>query len=250
MDLTIDLEVFQGPFDLLLHLIKTMEIDINDIPIAEITQQYMKVIDSMKELQLDMVGDYLVMAATLIEIKSRMLLPIEPLDDLDSDYNDSDPRQALVQQLLIYQQFQSVSDQLQILEDQRSQVFTRPIQDLTDFQEIVPLEPNEISLDDLSQAMISCLKAALDRQPQTREVRQDLVSVDEMMESLLTSLDRAPSQVGLNFNDFIQDLSRPIVITSFIAMLELVRKQVVNLYQEGLFQPIYMRTKEEKSDDD
>ena len=101
-ELKVKLDVFEGPLDLLLHLIQTLEIDIYDIPIAEITTQYMNYIDTMTILQLDVAGDYIVMAATLMSIKSQMLLPIEDVthDDLEMDYEVEDPREALVQQLL------------------------------------------------------------------------------------------------------------------------------------------------------
>ena len=129
--LTLELEAFQGPFDLLLHLIKEMEVDINDIPMTAITQQYIAYIHQMQELELDIVGDYLVMAATLLEIKSRLLLPIEPVADIDAQYEGEDPRHNLVQQLLLYQEFQTVSLSLKELEGGRSGLLTRPPMDLS-----------------------------------------------------------------------------------------------------------------------
>lgn len=138
--LTLDLEAFQGPFDLLLHLIKEQDVDINDIPMTQITEQYLNYIRQMDQFQLDIIGDYLVMAATLLEIKSKLLLPIEPLQELDDDYDDEDPRAQLVQQLLLYQQFQSVSTELEILSQQRQKVYTKPTEDLSHLTQFVPLD--------------------------------------------------------------------------------------------------------------
>lgn len=236
--LHLDLEVFQGPFDLLLHLIKTLEVDIYDIPIAEVTQQYIAHVHAMQELQLDVVGDYLVMAATLIEIKSRMLLPIEPLDEFDDDYSNLDPRSSLVQQLLLYQQFQHVSDELEALEDQRMDVFTRQPSDLSDYQNIVPLEVGELTLSGLAEAMYEVLEKQHLRQPQVREMSTESVSVDEAMVHILNRLMNLKHHEVLTFNDMIVQKSRAYVITSFMAILELVRKHKIHLFQNQLYDPI------------
>ena len=245
--LKIDLEVFQGPFDLLLHLIKSMEVDIYDIPIAEITQQYLDYLHSMKELELDIVGDYLVMAATLIEIKSRMLLPIEPLDNEDSEYESGDPRISLVQQLLMYQQFQEVTQELQDLELSRSKLFSRPMTNLTNYQDKVPLEPGQIELISLAETMSQLLQDQLSRQPQTKSIQHEYVTVEEMMNNLLEGFDQHSK---ISFNQFIKNQSRFEIITSFIALLELVRNQTIHFVQKDLYQPIYMMKNNKVSDVD
>ena len=130
-ELKLELAAFQGPFDLLLHLIRQMKVDINDIPMSEITSQYLSYLHSIQEFQLDVAGDYLVMAATLLEIKSRLLLPIEPDPELDGDYEADDPRQVLVQQLLLYQQFQDISTALELKQIERAKLYTRPSEDLS-----------------------------------------------------------------------------------------------------------------------
>lgn len=236
--LHLDLEAFQGPFDLLLHLIKTMEVDIYDIPISEVTQQYIHHVHTMKELQLDIVGDYLVMAATLIEIKSRMLLPIEPAEVEEDNYSDIDPRSALVQQLLLYQQFQNVSDQLEKMESQRREVFTRESADLSDMQNFIPLSPNEITLENLSQAMYQALEKQHLRHPQVREMSAETITVDDAMGNIMNRLKTLNHKEYLLFDDIIHEKSRSIIITSFMAMLELVRKHKITLHQHKLYDPI------------
>lgn len=247
-NLHIDLEAFQGPFDLLLHLIKTMEIDIYDIPIAEITEQYLVYLHQMQELQLDQVGDYLIMAATLIEIKSRMLLPIETMEEEESDYSTVDPRQGLVEQLLIYQQFQEITEHLQSKEEQRRKLFTRPVINLTPYQDKLPLAEGQLSLTDLQKMMEQVLLEQMQREPDTKEVQQDKVSVDQMMAYILQKIHDNPRQEAISFNQLIYQQSRSVIITSFIALLELVRKQSISFVQEDLYQPIYLQLNWEEGD--
>lgn len=244
--LHLDLEAFQGPFDLLLHLIKTMEVDIYDIPISEVTQQYIQHVHAMKELQLDVIGDYLVMAASLIEIKSRMLLPIEPTEGLEDYYSDIDPRAALVQQLLLYQQFQNVSDQLEQMETQRMEVYTRHPMDLSDKQAHIPLNVGEITIQHLSRAMYDALEKERLRQPQVREMATETITVDEAMNEIIGRLNQLKVHESLIFNEIIAHQSRSVIITSFMAMLELVRKNKVHLHQEELYDPIHISKSEMK----
>lgn len=231
--LQLELENFQGPFDLLLHLIKQMEVDINDIPMVEITQQYLSYIDSMKELRLDLVGDYLVMASTLVEIKSRLLLPIEPDPEFEDDYSQEDPREALVQQLLLYQQFQNVAEELEIKHEERAKLYTRPMGNISSFQEFIPLDPNAISLEQLSEAMESALEKLALRQPLNKELHHDTLTVTEQMDKIFMAFDRLPSNKGLVFDQLIEIGSRTEIVTTFLAMLELVKKQRIIFIQEN-----------------
>lgn len=236
--LQIDLETFQGPFDLLLHLIKTMEVDINDIPILEVTEQYLNYIHSMQTLELDIIGDYLVMAATLIEIKSRWLLPIEPIEGLEDELEIEDPRSHLVQQLLMYQQFQEVSSILQSYEDEQSRVYTRPKMDTSQYETFVPLSTGEISIDDLVHAMKMSLDNYVQRLPKNKEIIQDSISVDEVIQEITSRITQLNNNESLYFNDLLRKKSRSYIITTFMAILELVRKQEIVFRQNQLFDPI------------
>ncbi len=240
--LTLELEAFQGPFDLLLHLIKEMEVDINDIPMTAITQQYIAYIHQMQELELDIVGDYLVMAATLLEIKSRLLLPIEPVADIDAQYEGEDPRHNLVQQLLLYQEFQTVSLSLKELEGGRSGLLTRPPMDLSDYQEVIPLQEGELNLSDLTVAMQRALEKVASRQPKVRNIHPDSISVEEKMDDILKLLETRP-QASLTFIDCLNKPSRSEIIASFMAILELVRKQSLSFVQKNLNGPIQIKAR-------
>src|SRR5690606_29268658 len=135
MKYNVKIDAFEGPLDLLLHLINTMEINIYDIPMAEITDQYFIYVHTMKELELDVASEYLVMAATLLSIKSKMLLPQseEPLDDeLDVEFEE-DPREELVERLMEYKKFKEAARQLREKEEERGKLYTKPPSDLSEY---------------------------------------------------------------------------------------------------------------------
>lgn len=237
-ELKLELDAFQGPFDLLLHLIKQMKVDINDIPMSEITSQYLAYLHSMKEFQLDIAGDYLVMAATLLEIKSRLLLPIEPEPDLEEDYEPEDPRQVLVQQLLLYQQFQDVATALEIKQVERAELYTRPSEDLSGMQTFVPLDEGDITLDQLTAAMALALQKELERVPKQKEINHDPLTVSEKMDEILSIINTLDERNSIEFSDLLNGGNRHEVITTFMAMLELVRKQAIIFKQTMALAPI------------
>lgn len=236
--LKLELEAFQGPFDLLLHLIKELKVDINDIPMTEITEQYIAYIKSMQELELDIAGEYLVMAATLLEIKSRMLLPIEPIEDIDSEY-EGDPREILVQQLLMYQQFQQVATALEIKEANRSHLFTRPAEDLSKYQSAIPLPENEISLAQLADAFSLALQRELARAPKERQIEHDPLTVEQKIAEIRTIIQTKRGKI--KFSTLLNSHSRHEIITTFMAVLEMVRKQSIVFYQEEALAPITIK---------
>lgn len=136
MQYNFKVEAFEGPLDLLLHLIHRYEIDIYNIPVADITEQYLSYVHTMKELQLDVASEYLVMAATLLQIKSKMLLPKHEEDVLDNgdDFID-DPRQELMERLIEYKKYKQVATELKEREQERAQLYTRPPIDFTSLQQ-------------------------------------------------------------------------------------------------------------------
>lgn len=230
--LKLDLEAFQGPFDLLLHLIKELKVDINDIPMTEVTNQYLAYVESMKELELDVIGDYLVMAATLLEIKSRLLLPIEPDPELDEDYELEDPRDILVQQLLLYQQFQDVSNQLEFKEKEREKVYTRPSTNISHYQEFIPLEEGIHSVYDLAEAMTNALTKKIARQSREKEVQYDPVTIEEKMALIWDKVENLNKKKAVVLDEFIFRDTKAEIIATFMAMLELVRRRVISFKQE------------------
>ena len=225
------IENFEGPLDLLLHLIKKNEINIYDIPVALIANQYLEYIEAMKSLNLNVAGDFLVMAATLLQIKSKMLLP--PDEAVEDEEEGPDPREELVRRLLEYKAYKEAARQLDGQEQQWREMFSRgqgaaePIN-----SEEMPLE--NVSLFDL----VDALQGILDRNPGKRliEIIPDNLTVRERMNVILELLEGKDS---VSFVDLFEPAShRLIVIVTFLAMLELIRLRVARVFQAETFGPI------------
>lgn len=225
----VQLEIFEGPLDLLLHLIKKNEVSITDIPIATITEQFLATLELMQSLSLDVAGEYLVMAATLMHIKSRMLLPAGA--DEEDDEEGQDPRADLVRQLLEYQRFKEAAEGLEKREVLKRDVFVRSPEPP---EEVETVGFEELSLFDL----ISALGKVLERFPEesVHEVTLERVSVRDKMNALLDHLHRAGKVVFQSL--FEGAASRMEVVVTFLAMLELVKIRAVRVLQEERVGPI------------
>jgi segregation and condensation protein A len=212
---------FDGPLDLLLHLVRVNEVDIADIPIVEITEQYNQHLEMMRELNLDIAGEFLVMAATLMHIKSRMLLPPDPT--IGEDDEEEDPRAALAQQLLEYQRFKQAAESLQAMDSRRSMVWAR---------EATPaeFEGEELLTADLFD-LLTAFRELLGRldEEASLEIRRDTVSIAEKISWLNDILESRPSVELLTL---LEDLpSRLDRIAAFLAVLEMVRLRLVVAFQ-------------------
>ncbi len=229
MSTRVQLEIFEGPLDLLLHLIKRNEVSITDIPIATITEQYLATLEVMQTFNLDVAGEFLVMAATLIHIKSRMLLPMA--DDEEDEEEGTDPRQELVRRLLEYQRYKDVADQLERRELLTRDVFVRSA---APAEEIPAPGFREVSVFEL----LTALKRVLDRLPKDafHEVMLEKITVREKMTLLL---DHLRTQGKILFESlFAEVTTRMEVIVTFLAMLELVKVRAIRIFQEEASGPI------------
>jgi segregation and condensation protein A len=225
------LEHFEGPLDLLLHLIKKHEVNIYDIPIADITRQYLEYIDLMQELNLDVAGEFLVMAATLIHIKSRMLLP--RVDPAQEDAEE-DPRDALVRRLLEHQRFKAAAELLHERETLRSAQWTRPDGPIAEIAGEAP-EP-EIEVDLFS--LISAFRAIVERAKQRPKIYLpgEQISIEDRIEVLLSKLSETEA---CGFEDLFEDVqTRAGMIVTFLAMLEMIRLKLIRVFQSGALGPI------------
>lgn len=233
MSYKLKLDVFEGPLDLLLYLIKKDDIDVRDIPIAAVTEQYLQYIEMMKMLDLEVVGEFLVMAATLIQIKSRMLLPPDPADIED---DEEDPRQDLVRRLQEYKLFKEVAAQLKEKEIERQKLYPRKIDD--DMRKEMEDDAKEVyfeaNLFDLINAFSQAVAKLKDKD--VYEIEQEEYTVEEKIHEILHSLLKKP--VGVLTDFFSAARSKSEVIVTFMAVLELIRLKEVRVRQKRLFADI------------
>jgi segregation and condensation protein A len=228
--LEVFLETFEGPLDLLLYLIRRQNLDILDIPIAEITRQYMTYVELMKDLRLELAAEYLVMAALLASIKSRMLLPRPPRDDDE----DLDPRAELVRRLQEYERFKQAAEDLDALPRVARDVF--PARAEAPPRQVVRREP-EVDLRELLTALAGVLKRA--DMFSHHHVRRETLSVRERMSETLRSLS---SERFTGFAElFRAEEGRLGVVVTFLAVLELLKERLIELVQSEPYAPIYLR---------
>ncbi len=248
---SVRLPVFEGPLDLLLHLIRINEVEITDIPIARIGEQYLEYLTLMGELNLEVVGEYLVMASTLAWIKSRMLLPAERVGE---DGEEIDPRAELVARLLEYQRFKEVATELGERKRLGRDVFAA-----SGFELEAPAESEreiEVGLFDLVEAYRRVLEAKRDAVSKPHEIEAEEITVRERMMEIMAVLGPRPS---IDFDVLLrEEQSRPytkiLIVATFLAILELTRLSAIRIYQglsdlgvpEG---PIHLRRAIEPGDD-
>lgn len=247
MKVTFKLEAFEGPLDLLLHLIDKSELDIYDIPIKVITEQYMEYIQSMQELELEVTSEFLVMAATLLSIKSKMLLPKPPveevMDDGAWDEEDYDPRLELVQKLIEYRKYKEVADHLREKEAERSLIFTREPVDLTPYMNTVPTNPVEgLHIADLLLAFRKALRKQASRNV-VAKIRRDEISVKDRIRQVVERLEDHGGKL-LFSNLLSDDITREEIVVTFLSLLELMKMKHIVCYQHRLFEDIVIQARE------
>lgn len=231
-------EHFEGPLDLLLHLVRINEVDITDIPIVEITRQYHEYLDVMRELDLEIAGEYVVMAATLIHIKSRLLLPPDP-DAEDEDAED--PRAELVDQLLEYQRYKQAAETLSAIDSRRTLIWTR---DGAVPEEFAGEELLQVDLFDLIRSFRTFL-GRLDEESRLR-MKRDTVSVAEKIQWLGELLEERASVSLRTLFDGLP--TRLDCIATFLAVLEMMRLRMLVAFQRKLFGEIRLARREDVED--
>lgn len=236
----VKVDVFEGPLDLLLHLINRFEIDIYDIPVAEITEQYMLYIHAMKELQLDVASEYLVMAATLLAIKSKMLLPKQEEDFSDEllDEAEDDPRDELMQKLIEYRKYKEAAYELKELEKERNQIFTKPPSDLTEYVE-KNSEVNrslDVNIYDMLGAYQKLLRRKKLQKPLHTKVSRAEIPIEMRMKEIIQELKTFKGKK--NFFDLFPYPEKEHIVVTFLAILELMKKNLIVIEQENNFADI------------
>lgn len=224
MSYRVKLEVFEGPLDLLLHLIKKEEVDVYDIPVARITDEYLRYLDLLDSMNLDVAGEYLVMAATLTHIKSRMLLP--PSEE-ETEEPDEDPRADLVHQLVEYQRFREAAVALGERPVLDRDVFRRDAE-VPDRDQGEGVRLRDVTVADLLEAFREVMERAL--RESFHEIVHEDISVDECVQVIVR---RMEMDGPMRFRDLFAGLpSRRRLVATFLALLELVKRQAIHARQE------------------
>jgi segregation and condensation protein A len=223
-------EVFEGPLDLLLYLIKKEEVDIYEVNLTRLATQFIEYIDTMRLLDLEIAGEFLVMAATLMYIKSRELLPVDQQVQTEGDEEGEDPRWELIRQLVEYKKFKDAAAQLAALEERQESVFPRTPGKM-EFEP--PTAPrSDASIFDLVNAVTAVLQR-FNQRPDQRDIFEDKWSVSEKIEVLMRRINEQPR---LKFSElFAEATSRSEVVVTFLALLELIRLKQLTAVQDSPF---------------
>jgi segregation and condensation protein A len=236
----VNLDIFAGPLDLLLYLVRKDEVDIYDISISRITEEYVRHIEILKMFDIDLAGDFLVMAATLMEIKSAMLLPRPELDEEDGAEDTGDPRMELVRQLLEYKKFKDAANLLQVSAENRKQRFTRPDSIIADLE---PDAEPELELDEIN--IWTLLEAFDDIMQATGRLHSfDHIKDDTPIDLYqIEILHRLQTEGPMTLQQVFQDRGNRLVLVGLLlAMLELIRDRLIWAEQPEQTGPIYLRS--------
>jgi len=234
----VKLDVFEGPLDLLLYLVRKDEVDIYDISIERITRQYLEYLEAMESIDVEIGGEFIVMAANLLYIKSRTLLPVDLQGPAEEEGEEEDPRWELIRQLIEYKKFKEAAGDLRDRDELAVKLFGRtPVAPPSDGPAV--LLTGEVGALDLISAFQRVLARIEKRQGAEREIESDLFTVSEKIEFVLKIL---PEQEPLRFEElFAGQQTRGEVVATFLALLELVRLRHVLVEQSGAFGEIMLR---------
>jgi segregation and condensation protein A len=237
MEYSVLLPSFDGPLDLLLHLIKQANINICDIEIEEITKQYLAYINKMEEMNLDIASEYLVMAAELIEMKSKVLLPVEE----DNEEIEEDPREQLIQRLLEYEQYKESTEAFKKLEEMRKEVLTKEPSDLLDYKDEDTKVDYGITLDNLLDAFSKFLENKEITKPLNTKITNKEYSVGKRCVEIR---DIVRKKKEVQFQDLFEVITKEYIVVTFLAILSLSKKQEIEIAQSKNFDNIIIKTKE------
>jgi len=225
MEYTLKTVEFEGPLDLLLHLIKEANIDIFEIKISEITDQYLAYITKMEELDLNIDSEYLVMAADLIEMKSRELLP----KNEEEDEEEEDPKEALINRLLEYQKYKEVTSELKKLEEERSEFYSKLPSVLDEFKDDTLKVHEDLTLDDIIKAFANLKEKQILEKPLNTVVTKKEYSVGLRSKEILNKL---KTKKQINFDELFETFTKDYVVVTFLSILDLAKKQNITIKQD------------------
>ncbi len=226
---------FEGPLDLLLHLIKKSKMEIFDIEISDITNKYLNYIKEMTDMNLDIASEYLVMAAELIEMKSRKLLPIK--EDEEDTEEEINPEEELKRRLIEYKKYKESTEVFKSLEEKRSAYFTKAPESLQKYSLEKLENDGSVTVVDLLEAFKNLLERQDYNKPVNTKIARKELSVKERCEKIREIL---KDKKRLNFVDLFDDFSKPYVVVTFLSILEMVKNREINIKQDNNFSDIYL----------
>ena len=241
MEYEVKIDQFEGPLDLLLHLIKENKMDLFDIKIEVITEEYLKYIQSMEKLNLNIASEYLVMASELMEMKSKMLLPRHEEEALEEE---EDPKTNLVNRLIEYQRYKDMTENFRELEEIRHEFYTKLPEKLTEYRDEKTIISTDVTLDDLVAAFERFLKQKKEEKPLETKVTRREITVEERRKSIKSIL---KTKKRVSFFDLFDVLTKEYIVVTFLTILEMAKDHELVIEQEGNFESIYCSNKEVKA---
>ncbi len=246
MEYKVILEAFEGPLDLLMHLIEKEKVDIYDIPIAKITDQYIEYIKTMQSIDLNMTSEFLVMAATLLEIKSKMLLPASNVEDEQLEMEEIDPREELVKRLLEYKKYKMAAENLKTKGDIQSKVFFKQKEELEEFMGQDSFELEKVDFNELIAAYFTILNRCKEETSEIEltEIQRDELTIEECMNDIEGIIKHNKE---IKFNElFNENMTKTRVVIVFLSILELIKLKIIKVAQEKNFGEIIIKISEPK----
>lgn len=240
MDYKIMIDEFEGPMDLLLHLIKKDNIDIIDISIEKITKQYLDYIEQMENLNLDIASEYLIMAAELLEIKSSKLLPKK-----DEEEEEEDLEANFINRLIEYKQYKEVTEQFKELEETRKEIYTKIPDSLNQYKEDSKIDLGDTTIDDLVNAFSKFLNRKEMEKPLNTKITAKEYNIDERSYEIKKILKK---NKRMNFRELFDVYRRDYVVITFLSILSMAKKQEIDIKQDNNFKDIYISLKEDKDE--
>ena len=233
MEYEVKIDAFEGPLDLLLHLIKESKLEIWEIKIVDIADQYLNYIKSMERLNLDIASEYLVMASELMELKSKMLLPRSTMENDEEE--EENPEERLIQRLIEYQRYKDMTKEFKDLEEKRHEFYTKPPESLKEYAPEGTVVNSDLSLDDLMKAFQKFLDRKELEKPLTTTVTKREITVEERRKAIKDIL---KVKKKVNFFELFDVLTKEYIVVTFLTVLEMAKKQELVIYQENNFDNI------------
>ena len=229
MEITLKIDDFEGPLDLLLHLIKEKKMDLLNLKIEIIIDEYLNFIEKMEKMNLDIASSYLVMASELLEMKSKLLLP----NQNDEEDVEEDPKEILINRLVEYQRYKDLTEQFRILEKERKLIYTKIPEKLDEYKdENINITNSDITIDDLMDAFKKFLERKELEKPLNTRVTTKEISVEEKIIAIRKTL-KIKNKV--NFFDLFDIFTKEYVVATFLAILEMAKKREIKIFQENRF---------------